>query len=122
MTAPKVDPAARRMFNEQQTELASLPIAGVECRANGHYWRPRTAGQVGRGGWDLSQQCANCKSVRRQILDRYGLLVQNPSYEYSEDFEVMRGLGRNSGVRKGAARIEAVTRNLIALPAAEAGA
>lgn len=108
---PTPDVQGRALFREQLNALSECSLEAIECRANGHGpWRPRTVTKI-QFGYHLWELCDNCKSERERWLDRYGLVAKQSKIHYSEVFELLRGLGHNTGIRRGAARIEYMSRH-----------
>lgn len=79
----------------------------LECRDFSHSWRPFSASRESYG-FERTLQCRNCKTERRETLDKRGGLVSR-SYAYPEGF-LIKGLGRLSGNRKDAVRLASMLR------------
>lgn len=108
---PIPEPEKRKEFREQMVALKDQQLEAIECRANGHGpWNPMTVTKI-RFGFHVWEKCGNCKSERERWLDRYGLVAKQSKIHYSEAFELLRGLGHNTGIRRGAARIEYLLRH-----------
>lgn len=110
-TDQKARRALQRDFRAHAAILKDADEGVVNCRANGHWWKPDFAQQTDYG-WYIMHRCRSCDSFRHQHLDKYGVQIGGSSIIYSEEFSIFKGKGHNTGARKGAARIESITRKV----------
>jgi hypothetical protein len=81
------------------------------CRDYGHSWEPFTAARLaGNKGYEQTLRCARCKTTRRRYLNRRGEVVTG-GYDYADGY-LIHGLGRLSGIDRGAVRIASVQATL----------
>ena len=99
---------ARSELQKALDELQNAEDGAVICRANGHWWKPSHAEEIPEG-WYTIQKCNNCKSWRHQWVSHTGELIVS-RLQYGEHFHMFKGLGHNTGIRKGAARLESIRR------------
>lgn len=92
------------------TFVAGLSDRLLHCRELGHTWKPLTVRWDGEArAYDRRLRCPSCRTVRIQLLDQHGHVVQN-RYDYPEGY-LATGVTVGTGHRD-RYRVEAVQRFL----------
>lgn len=55
------------------------------CRAVAHSWAPDGPIRLVAKGYEMRVRCANCDTVRKTVVNRYGKLIGN-SYGWPDDY------------------------------------
>jgi hypothetical protein len=104
----EVTPDERATFRATARQVRNLSDEHITCRAGNHSWRPRNASRI-RGGYKRLEFCGNkCGCERYQELDRWGQVLRT-NIRYPKGY-LLKGIGRLTGMAKGAVRVEAIER------------
>lgn len=96
----------------------SLPDKVLHCRELGHNWRPMVARfDESSGSFDRRLRCPSCRTVRIQVLSRYGGIVSN-RYVYPDGY-LAANVSEHPGNNRDVYRLESLTRALASLGAGE---
>lgn len=108
MTMLDITPDERATFKATAKQARSLSDEHLTCRAGNHAWAASYAERV-RGGYNRTEKCRNdCGCERYQELDRWGLVIKS-NIRYPKGY-LLKGIGRLTGMAKGAVRVEAIER------------
>jgi hypothetical protein len=96
-------------FRDAEDFASSLTTRQLHCRELGHEWRDdRVSYDPKSKSYDRALMCRNCRTIRRQVLDRRGHVVTN-SYKYPPGYLATQVEDRAS-LSRDVFRVEAITR------------
>lgn len=97
------------VFRDAESFASSLSTKALHCRELGHEWRDFTVSYDAKSkSYDRALSCRNCRTIRRQVLDRSGHVVTN-SYKYPPGYLATTVEDRAS-LSRDVFRVEAITR------------